>query len=499
MLSKSLSRAGTLLLLQDCKATLESQAARNFRKSGARNFRQSGAAAPLAACPSAAWTGLGAGRREFHASSLRRFSHSSVLPASDAANGSNSGAKTNGSNSDVNGSNATLGARIAEVSVDAEARTVEIQWRDGPPSTFHMVWLRDHDRSPATVDEHHQRTIDSGAIPLDMEAVTVTSSPEGSHLHIKWLQEVAGVQESTFDAEWLKRHCFFSRLRSSQSQEQSETWGVEMCERLPSLAVPYDQVMGSDAALLQLLQNTARCGLGVVSETPHDSKSSRIAAERIGPIRHTFYGGWWETKVLPEGHEANIDSAYSTVALPPHTDGNYWEDPPGLQIFFCLQADPKGGDTVLVDGFRIAEAVKAKDPEAFEVLCTTPLAFQHKDPENHVVAIHHVFGTDASGRVTRVHINGLDRDTLLLPPAQIPAFYRAWRCLQDVMWDPAHQVVVKLVPGDLLVINNRRVLHGRTAFNSSSGRSLVGGYISYEDFTSKLRVLEARSQKGVLA
>ena len=23
---------------------------------------------------------------------------------------------------------------------------------------------------------------------------------------------------------------------------------------------------------------------------------------------------------------------------------------------------------------------------------------------------------------------------------QVPAFYRAWRCLQDVMWDPAHQV-----------------------------------------------------------
>ena len=33
--------------------------------------------------------------------------------------------------------------------------------------------------------------------------------------------------------------------------------------------------------------------------------------------------------MLPEGDEANIDSAYSTVALPPHTDGNYWEDPIG--------------------------------------------------------------------------------------------------------------------------------------------------------------------------
>ena len=39
--------------------------------------------------------------------------------------------------------------------------------------------------------------------------------------------------------------------------------------------------------------------------------------------------GWWETRVLEEEDEANIDSAYSTVALPPHTDGNYWEDPPG--------------------------------------------------------------------------------------------------------------------------------------------------------------------------
>ena len=55
-------------------------------------------------------------------------------------------------------------------------------------------------------------------------------------------------------------------------------------------------------------------------------------------------------QVLPPDDPEHVDSAYSTVALPAHTDGNYFEDPPGLQIFHCLKADPQGGDTLLVDG-----------------------------------------------------------------------------------------------------------------------------------------------------
>jgi len=42
----------------------------------------------------------------------------------------------------------------------------------------------------------------------------------------------------------------------------------------------------------------------------------------MGPIQQTIYGGFWETVVKSEDDADNIDSAYSTVALPAHTDGD---------------------------------------------------------------------------------------------------------------------------------------------------------------------------------
>ena len=47
------------------------------------------------------------------------------------------------------------------------------------------------------------------------------------------------------------------------------------------------------------------------------------------------------------------------------------------QIFHCLQPDNAGGDTLLVDGFKVAEELANRDPAAFKVLCKTPVPFQH--------------------------------------------------------------------------------------------------------------------------
>jgi len=52
-----------------------------------------------------------------------------------------------------------------------------------------------------------------------------------------------------------------------------------------------------------------------------------------------------------------------------------------------------------------------------------------------------------------------------------------------------------LTPGDVLVTNNWRVLHGRTEFTGD--RRLSGAYIRMQDFISKTRVLD-RNLRGNL-
>ena len=55
--------------------------------------------------------------------------------------------------------------------------------------------------------------------------------------------------------------------------------------------------------------------------------------------------------------------------------------------------------------------------------------------------------------------------------------------------DPRFQLVYPFRPGDLVGFDNRRILHGRDAFESAGSRHLRGCYADHDDLYSRLRVL----------
>jgi len=418
---------------------------------------------------------------------------------------------------------------VEKLSVNKAERILNVQWADGHVSQYHFIWLRDHDC--ADINATNQRNTDTASIPLDISASDVQLVAGGRKLLVTWDSSVQGVISSSFDTAWLREHCYehAQHVRRTQ-QTRAHRWGSELISFLPSLSVPYDEVLQTDVALLNLLRMVQRYGVAIISNTPVDNVASQRVVERIGPVRHTMYGGFWETRVLPSEDSSHIDSAFSTCALPAHTDGNYWRDPPGLQIFHCLHADPNGGDTLLVDGFQVAHKLQQEDPAALQLLSTRPVPFQHRDKDNHMVAYHTIIGCGPDGTVTRFSLNTLDRGSLHLSPDEVPQFYRAWKSLCDEVRRPSNEAWIKLEPGNLIVLNNRRVLHGecphrverhqrlerltalsrfhtadlseppsgRSGISASSRRRLCGCYISYEDFTSKLSVLEEHARLGAV-
>ena len=53
------------------------------------------------------------------------------------------------------------------------------------------------------------------------------------------------------------------------------------------------------------------------------------------------------------------------------------------------------------------------------------------------------------------------------------------------------KIEFKLMPGDLLMMDNHRLLHGRTSYNPNEGkRYLQGCYIDYDSSEGKLRHLK---------
>ena len=68
-----------------------------------------------------------------------------------------------------------------------------------------------------------------------------------------------------------------------------------------------------------------------------------------------------------ESDENKADSAYTQEELRPHTDSTYSNDAPGLQLLLCCDYDAIGGESIMVDGFKIAETLK-EQKETFEIL-----------------------------------------------------------------------------------------------------------------------------------
>lgn len=73
---------------------------------------------------------------------------------------------------------------------------------------------------------------------------------------------------------------------------------------------------------------------------------------------------------------------------------------------------------------------------------------------------------------------GLDR---------LQRYYAAYAKFRALLIGPQFMVTFALKAGDVMIMDNRRVLHGRTAFDSTGPRHLRGGYCDVDGVSSKYR------------
>jgi len=71
-------------------------------------------------------------------------------------------------------------------------------------------------------------------------------------------------------------------------------------------------------------------------------------------------------------------------------------------------------------------------------------------------------------------------------------YYLAYRELMRRLQLPEYLIQIKLEAGIMAVFDNRRVLHGRNAYEPLGKRHLRGCYVDRTEFKSRLRVLEER-------
>ena len=361
----------------------------------------------------------------------------------------------------------------ALIEATAVGRQLALGWGNGDRARFPLTWLRDH----CACDEcRHPMTRERLYMALEVPEQAPATALEDGNLVLTW----ADGHVSRFDAVWLHQR------RPGQAREDAvptrRPWAHDY---RPTRVDHADFVAGAEgerAWLTALLRD----GLVLLENGPlADEEVSRLAG-RIGPLRATNFGARFDVKSKPNPNNA----AYTAIGLALHTDLPNWRNPPDIQLLYCLENDAEGGESTFFDGFAAAEALRVESPEAFRRLAETPIDFRFQDEEHDLVWTAPVLALDEQGRVIEVRLNNWIRDTLRLPLEEIDAWYDAYRAFWALAQDPANRLEFSLAPGEMVAFDNRRVMHGRNAFDPDTGRRhLQGTYLDLDMCESRLRVL----------
>lgn len=353
---------------------------------------------------------------------------------------------------------------------------VTVSWADGAELDCFSLWLleQSHGIEPLT----REGTLEPGALPDPTVLVSAAVGDDGS-LQLEW----DGFTPCAVHPGWLhsiatERHvpiASIGALRSWTAADFSEPPTFDGATVLSDVSV-------LDAWLGALCTS----GLARLRAAPSTDDFLGELAARIGPIRGSNFGGVFtvESIVAPDS------TANTGLALGQHTDLPTRETPPGFQFLHCVENSVPGGSSRMADGLSVVEEIRRVHPDAYDALTTLEWVFANRALDGD----HRWIGPiiDLGGPRDPLTLRAFYPVRLAphMPIVDQPRAYAAMRVFSQVAHDPRFMITSAFEPGDLVGFDNRRVLHGRDAFDPGTGRRrLRGCYIDHDDVYSRLRVL----------
>ncbi|MCS4247392.1 gamma-butyrobetaine dioxygenase [Pseudomonas sp. BIGb0164] len=357
---------------------------------------------------------------------------------------------------------------------------IRVRWADGRVSPFHHQWLRDNCPCAHCVYSVTREQV-LEIVDVDEQLTAISAHIVQGDLSVEW----SGGHHSRYDPGWLRAHAYDDESRAERraAKPKSQLWDSRF--ELP--VFDYTAIMQDPGVLLQWLLALRDTGLTQIRGVPTEPGSLAFIAKRISFIRESNFGVLFNVQ-----SKADADSnAYTAFNLPLHSDLPTRELQPGLQFLHCLVNDADGGESIFVDGFAIAQALRNEDPEAFRALCEIPVEFRNKDRHSDYRRLAPIIALDALGEVAEIRMANFLRGPFEASVEQMPLLYRAYRRFIAMTREARFRVVQRLNPGELWCFDNRRTLHARHAFDPASGaRHFQGCYIDRDELLSRILVLQ---------
>ncbi|MEI9400993.1 clavaminate synthase family protein [Mesorhizobium argentiipisi] len=349
-----------------------------------------------------------------------------------------------------------LAAPCSLRSMRNEGTRIAVEFDGGSAGRLSMLWLRLACECEICGDTASgKRWLTPAEIPADVRAISIEISSGGT-MDVVWQDG----HVSRFEAGFLAAHAG-QAAGLGGPRFRPELWSSDLAARLRRFA--FDAVVENDEALFQSLRALRDHGIAMLTGVPAEPEATLRVAGRYGPVRETSYGKVFDLISRPDARVAG-ETARAQI---PHTDEPFRYSPPGFIFFHAIRIGAgSGGTSLMVDGFHVAERMRRNRPELFDLLTSHGVTF-HREHAGEVFfsAEAHVISLDASGAVTGIRYN----DRCLAPQTgsidEIDGLIEALAELTRLICDPANQFQHQLQPGEVLVFDNQRVLHGRTEFD----------------------------------
>lgn len=369
-------------------------------------------------------------------------------------------------------------AEITEAVVLADGN-LRLIWSDATSATYHRLLLAENSTDPETLHQLSRETVLS---PLDFpEGLAITQAhtlPSGALA----LSFSDGVARGPYHPGWLHAHGFNDQPIAAPAPI---LWRAEDQPDPPSFDGP--EALKDPAIFYAWLCALRDYGVARLRNLPNRDGLLEEVLDKIGTIRPTNFGRMFTLEIQDDP----TSNAYTSHALPPHMDLCTRECPPGLQFLFCRANTTTGGAGLYTDAYRVAEDIRAQDPDLFATLCEVEWSYNNRAKGTSYKASGPMVNLDASGQIASVRYETWLRAPLVADLETQERAYTAYRAFAVCAADLRYCMEVRYEAGDLFAFDNRRALHGRSAYDAAGGaRFIEGVYSDRDDLHSAIRVLE---------
>ena len=241
--------------------------------------------------------------------------------------------------------------------------------------------------------------------------------------------------------------------------------------------------------MYDLLVSFYKYGFVVIKDIPTEDNFIVQFANSIGSVRRTNFGEYFDVKSKPNPN----DLAYTSLALAPHTDNPYRNPVPCIQLLHCIVSEVSGGLSTLVDGYTVTEDLKTENPEFYKILSEVKVKFKFIDKDVVLEDWSELIKLNDDKSLKQIRFSPRLDFVPILEKEKLDLYYRARKKLSEMYNSDRYRIEFKLEEKDLMMMDNYRLLHGRTAYKTSEGnRFLQGCYIDYDSTEGKLRHLKRK-------